>query len=279
MPKAREICSFDIYMDEVRSIELLSHKEHCDLAYKARTGNKEAESQMVKANLPLVVSIVKNYRGLGLEFSDLIQAGNIGLLTAVRKFEPERGFRFSTYASYWIKQSAMRSIALASRTIRIPQEKIGDMKRITKKRAELTQQNHREPTNEELGKEMDIGVDYIRNLMVFYENPISLDKNLSDENPFSLSEIIDDQNAVGPEEEMIDQSLKECIRIALCYLDDLEQKIIKMRYGFEDGRIYNLKEVGQELGVSSSTVKRLEVKILAKLQQTQVKLLIDYVKD
>lgn len=280
MPKAKEICSLDTYIEEVSSIKLLSHAEHCGLVYKARAGNKEAENQMVEANLPLVISIVKHYRGSGLEFLDLIQAGNIGLLRAVRKFEPERGFRFSTYASYWIRQSAARAIALESRTIRIPQAMGDDIKRIARRRAELTQEYHREPTDEELGKKMDVGEDYIRNLMVFRENPVSLDQSLSDENPFSLSEIIADKNAVRPEEEIVDQSLREYIKIALSRLDDYEQKIIKMHHGFEeDGRIYSLDQIGQELGVSSSTIKRLETKIFNRWEKEYREFLIDYIKD
>ena len=215
-----------------------------------------------------------------MEFLDLIQAGNIGLLTPVRKFEPERGFRFSTYASWWTKQSISRSIALESRTIRISQAMSEDIRKVAKKRTELMQEYRREPTCEELGEKMDIGVDYIRNLMVFYEEPLSLDKNLSDENPFSLSEIIDDKNAVKPDNEAINQSLKKFIRGILCHLDDCEQKIITMRYGFgEGGHIYSLNKVGQELGISGSTAKRLEVKILEKLKQMYIKFLINYVKD
>ena len=266
-----DISSHDLvrlYLRDIGRTELLNSEDERELAYQVKAGDEDAKQKMAEANLRLVVSIAKNYTGRGLEFLDLIQSGGTGLLTAVRKFEPDKGYKFSTYATWWIRQAIMRAIADQARTIRIPvhmHETINKLMRIQRR---LAQEYNREPTYDELAKEMEIEVEKVEHIMKIKQDPNSLDQSLREgEEDSVLGDLIEDEDTVRPEEETTGQLLKEHVGEILRHLSEREQKIIRMRYGLGSGRNHTLEEVGQEIGVTRERIRQIEAKALNKLRK------------
>ena len=266
-----DISSHDLvrlYLRDIGRTELLNSEDERELAYQVKAGDEDAKQKMAEANLRLVVSIAKNYTGRGLEFLDLIQSGGTGLLTAVRKFEPDKGYKFSTYATWWIRQAIMRAIADQARTIRIPvhmHETINKLMRIQRR---LAQEYNREPTYDELAKEMEIEVEKVEHIMKIKQDPNSLDQSLREgEEDSVLGDLIEDEDTIRPEEETTGQLLKEHVGEILRHLSEREQKIIRMRYGLGSGRNHTLEEVGQEIGVTRERIRQIEAKALNKLRK------------
>ena len=278
-----EIASHDLvrlYLRNIGQTPLLSSEAERALAYRVKAGDEDAKQQMAEANLRLVVSIAKNYTGRGLEFLDLIQSGNTGLLTAVRKFKPEKGFKFSTYATWWIRQSIMRAIADQSRTIRIPVHMHETISKLIRTQRRLAQELNREPTYDEIAKEMEIEVEKVEHIMKIKQDPNSLDQSLrEDEEDSVLGNLIEDEDTVRPEEETTSQLLKEHVNVILKNLGDREQKIIKMRFGLDSGRTHTLEEVGQEFQVTRERIRQIEAKALSKLRKhKEMEFLRDYIR-
>lgn len=264
--------SVRLYLREIGKIPLLTAEEELALARRVKSKNKKiskiASDQMAEANMRLVVSIAKRYVGRGLDLLDLIQEGNTGLLRAVEKFDPERGFKFSTYATWWIRQAITRAIADQARTIRIPVHMVETINKLLRTQRRLTQELNREPTNEELGAALEIDVDKVEHIMKIKQDISSLDASVrDDEEESSLGDFIEDEEAKPASEYASEQLLKEQIRMILGTLTEREQKILKLRFGLEDGRQHTLEEVGQEFSVTRERIRQIEAKALQKLRK------------
>ncbi|HLG91149.1 MAG TPA: RNA polymerase sigma factor RpoD [Candidatus Saccharimonadales bacterium] len=260
--------SVRLYLREIGKIPLLTPEEELTLARKVKTGSKKAKDQMAEANMRLVVSIAKRYVGRGLDLLDLIQEGNTGLLRAVEKFDPDRGFKFSTYATWWIRQAITRAIADQARTIRIPVHMVETINKLLRTQRRLTQELNREPTNEEIAAAMDMDVDKVEHIMKIKQDISSLDASVRDDEEDSvLGDFIEDEDAKTPTESASEQLLKEQVRMILGTLTDREQKILKLRFGLEDGKSHTLEEVGQEFSVTRERIRQIEAKALAKLRK------------
>lgn len=262
--------SVRLYLREIGKIPLLSAEEEVALATRVTEGDKDAKDQMAEANMRLVVSIAKKYVGRGLDLLDLIQEGNTGLLRAVEKFDPTRGFKFSTYATWWIRQAITRAIADQARTIRIPVHMVETINKLMRTQRRMTQEFGREPTNEEIAKEMEMEVEKVDHIMKIKQDISSLDAPVRDEEEDSkLGDFIEDEESDTPEESATQQLLKEHVNVMLDILTPREQKILKMRFGLEDGRTHTLEEVGQEFGVTRERIRQIEAKALAKLRKNR----------
>jgi RNA polymerase primary sigma factor len=260
--------SVRLYLREIGKIPLLKPDEELALAHRVKEGDKEAKDKMAEANMRLVVSIAKRYSGRGLDFLDLIQEGNTGLLRAVEKFDPDKGFKFSTYATWWIRQAITRAIADQARTIRIPVHMVETINKLLRTQRRLTQELNREPTNEEIAAAMDMEVDKVEYVMKIKQDITSLDANVRDDDDDSvLADFIEDDDAVSPEDAATTQLLKEQVKDMLGVLTDREQKILKMRFGLEDGKSHTLEEVGQEFSVTRERIRQIEAKALSKLRK------------
>ncbi len=272
--------SVRLYLREIGKIPLLNAEEELKLAYEIKAGSKKAKDKMAEANMRLVVSIAKRYVGRGLDLLDLIQEGNTGLLRAVEKFDPDKGFKFSTYATWWIRQAITRAIADQARTIRIPVHMVETINKLLRTQRRLTQELNREPTNEEIAAEMEIEVDKVEHIMKIKQDISSLDASIRDDEEDSvLSDFIEDDDAVSPEESATNQLLKEQVKDILSALTEREQKILKLRFGLEDGKQHTLEEVGQEFSVTRERIRQIEAKALAKLRKHKdAKKLHDYIK-
>jgi RNA polymerase primary sigma factor len=272
--------SVRLYLREIGKIPLLNAEEELALAQKVVSGDKRAKDQMAEANMRLVVSIAKRYVGRGLDLLDLIQEGNTGLLRAVEKFDPDKGFKFSTYATWWIRQAITRAIADQARTIRIPVHMVETINKLLRTQRRLTQELNREPTNEEIAKEMEIDVDKVEHIMKIKQDISSLDASIRDDEEDSvLADFIEDEDTVSPEESATGQLLKEQVKDMLGALTEREQKILKLRFGLEDGKSHTLEEVGQEFSVTRERIRQIEAKALAKLRKHRdAKKLHDYIK-
>jgi len=272
--------SVRLYLREIGKIPLLNAEQELALAQRVVAGDKLAKDQMAEANMRLVVSIAKRYVGRGLDLLDLIQEGNTGLLRAVEKFDPDKGFKFSTYATWWIRQAITRAIADQARTIRIPVHMVETINKLLRTQRRLTQELNREPTNDEIAKAMEIDVDKVEHIMKIKQDISSLDASIRDDEEDSvLADFIEDEDTVSPEESATGQLLKEQVRDMLAALTEREQKILKLRFGLEDGKSHTLEEVGQEFSVTRERIRQIEAKALAKLRKHRdAKKLHDYIK-
>jgi RNA polymerase primary sigma factor len=272
--------SVRLYLREIGKIPLLNAEEELALAQRVVAGDKEAKDQMAEANMRLVVSIAKRYVGRGLDLLDLIQEGNTGLLRAVEKFDPDKGFKFSTYATWWIRQAITRAIADQARTIRIPVHMVETINKLLRTQRRLTQEFNREPSNEEIAKEMEIDVAKVEHIMKIKQDISSLDASIRDDEEESvLSDFIEDEDTITPEESATGQLLKEQVKDMLSALTEREQKILKLRFGLEDGKQHTLEEVGQEFSVTRERIRQIEAKALAKLRKHKdARKLHDYIK-
>ena len=272
--------SVRLYLREIGKIPLLTPEQELELARRVAAGDEKAKDQMAEANMRLVVSIAKRYVGRGLDLLDLIQEGNTGLLRAVEKFDPEKGFKFSTYATWWIRQAITRAIADQARTIRIPVHMVETINKLLRTQRRLTQELGREPTFEEIAKEMDIDVEKVEHIMKIKQDISSLDASVrDDEEDSTLGEFIEDEDTPSPDETATTQLLKEHVKQILGVLSEREQKILKMRFGLEDGKSHTLEEVGREFDVTRERIRQIEAKALMKLRKHKdSKKLHDYIK-
>lgn len=262
--------SVRLYLREIGKIPLLTAEEELALAKKVVSGDKRAKDAMAEANMRLVVSIAKRYVGRGLDLLDLIQEGNTGLLRAVEKFDPERGFKFSTYATWWIRQAITRAIADQARTIRIPVHMVETINKLLRTQRRLTQELNREPTNEEIGAAMEMDVDKVEHIMKIKQDISSLDASVRDDEEDSvLGDFIEDEDTKTPTESASEQLLKEQVKQILSTLTEREQKILRLRFGLDDGKSHTLEEVGQEFSVTRERIRQIEAKALAKLRKNK----------
>lgn len=262
--------SVRLYLREIGKIPLLNAEEELALAQKVVSGDKRAKDKMAEANMRLVVSIAKRYSGRGLDFLDLIQEGNTGLLRAVEKFDPDKGFKFSTYATWWIRQAITRAIADQARTIRIPVHMVETINKLLRTQRRMTQELNREPTTEELAKELEMEPEKVEYVMKIKQDITSLDAGVGrdgDDEDSVLGDFIEDEEAASPEDAAANQLLKEQVQDILSVLTEREQKILKMRFGLEDGKSHTLEEVGQEFSVTRERIRQIEAKALAKLRK------------
>lgn len=266
--------SIRMYLCEIGKVQLLTAQEEADLARRIGKGDQSAKKALAEANLRLVVSIAKKYIGRGLSFLDLIQEGNIGLFRAVEKFDPERGFKFSTYATWWIRQAITRAIADQARTIRIPVHMVETINKLTHTQRRLVQELGREPLIEELAAEMDMDIKKVRHVMKISQDIVSLEAPVGAEEDSKLGDFIEDDDALSPSDATNRQLIKENIHEMLQYLSPRERKIIEMRFGLKDGIGHTLEEVGREFGVTRERIRQIEAKVLQKLREhpTSVKI-------
>lgn len=262
--------SVRLYLREIGKIPLLNAEEELALAQKVVAGDKKAKDLMAEANMRLVVSIAKRYSGRGLDFLDLIQEGNTGLLRAVEKFDPDKGFKFSTYATWWIRQAITRAIADQARTIRIPVHMVETINKLLRTQRRMTQDLNREPSIEELAKELEMEPEKVEYVMKIKQDIHSLDAGVGrdgDDEDSVLGDFIEDEDAASPEDSAASQLLKEQVQDILSVLTEREQKIVKMRFGLEDGKSHTLEEVGQEFAVTRERIRQIEAKALTKLRK------------
>ncbi len=262
--------SVRLYLREIGKIPLLNSEEELALAHRVVAGEKKAKDKMAEANMRLVVSIAKRYSGRGLDFLDLIQEGNTGLLRAVEKFDPDKGFKFSTYATWWIRQAITRAIADQARTIRIPVHMVETINKLLRTQRRMTQELNREPSIEELAKELEMEPDKVEYVIKIKQDITSLDAGVGrdgEDEDSVLGDFIEDEDGTTPEESATSQLLKEQVQAILSTLSDREQKIVKMRFGLENGKSHTLEEVGQEFAVTRERIRQIEAKALAKLRK------------
>ncbi len=274
--------SVRLYLREIGKIPLLKPDEELALAQKVVAGDKRAKDKMAEANMRLVVSIAKRYSGRGLDFLDLIQEGNTGLLRAVEKFDPDKGFKFSTYATWWIRQAITRAIADQARVIRIPVHMVETINKLLRTQRRMTQELNREPTIEELAKELEMEPEKVEYVMKIKQDIHSLDAGVGrdgEDEDSVLGDFVEDEDMISPVDSAADQLLKEQVQSILGTLSEREQKILKMRFGLDDGKSHTLEEVGQEFSVTRERIRQIEAKALAKLRKHKdVKKLHEYLK-
>ena len=265
-----------MYLKEIGKIPLLKPHEEIEYA-KRMLGDEIAKQRLVEANLRLVVSIAKRYVGRGMLFLDLIQEGNLGLIKAVEKFDYERGFKFSTYATWWIRQAITRAIADQARTIRIPVHMVETINKLIRVSRQLLQELGRDPKPEEIAKEMDMSEEKVREIMKIAQDPVSLETPIGEEEDSHLGDFIPDEDALAPAEAAAYSLLKDQIEEVLGSLNEREQKVLKLRFGLEDGRARTLEEVGKEFDVTRERIRQIEAKALRKLRHpSRSKKLRDY---
>jgi len=268
-----------MYLKEIGKVPLLSPEEEIDLAKRMEAGEEEAKRKLVEANLRLVVSIAKKYVGRGMLFLDLIQEGNLGLIKAVEKFDYRKGYKFSTYATWWIRQAITRSIADQARTIRIPVHMVETINKLVRVSRQLLQELDREPTPEEIASEMDISEEKVREIMKIAQEPVSLETPIGEEEDSHLGDFIEDEDAPAPATAASFMLLKEQLGGVLDTLTDREKRVLELRFGIEDGRPRTLEEVGREFGVTRERIRQIEAKALRKLRHpSRSKKLKDYLE-
>ena len=267
------------YLKEIGQVPLLSAEEEQTLARAARAGGADARRRLSEANLRLVVSVAKRYAGRGLPFLDLIQEGNLGLMKAAEKFEPDRGFKFSTYATWWIRQSITRAIADQGRTIRIPVHLVEHINRVRKTAGELLRKNGREPTAEEIAVRLEMEPDRVRELLQLAQEPVSLETPVGEEEDAHLEDFIQDEEAGIPVDEAGRQLLRRELMSVLKSLTPREERVITLRFGLDDGRPRTLEELGKEFNVTRERIRQIEAKALRKLRHpSRAKRLRDYLE-
>lgn len=268
-----------MYLKEIGKVQLLTADEEIDLAKKMEAGDEYAKKRLCEANLRLVVSIAKRYVGRGMLFLDLIQEGNLGLIKAVDKFDYRKGYKFSTYATWWIRQAITRSIADQARTIRIPVHMVETINKLIRVSRQLLQTLGREPTPEEISREMGITVDKVREIQKIAQEPVSLETPIGEEEDSHLGDFIPDDDVPAPSEAAAFSMLKEQLVEVLNTLTDREQKVLKLRFGLDDGRTRTLEEVGREFDVTRERIRQIEAKALRKLRHpSRSKKLKDYLE-
>ncbi len=255
-----------MYLKEIGQIKLLTTEEELELADRILEGDEEAKTTLAEANLRLVVSIAKRYVGRGMLFLDLIQEGNIGLMKAVEKFDVTKGYKFSTYATWWIRQAITRAIADQARTIRVPVHMVETINKLARIQRQLTLELNREPTEEELAKKMNTSIDKIREIYKISQEPVSLETPIGEEDDSHLGDFIKDEHNMSPEEYATNEMLKDEISDILLTLTEREEKVIRLRFGLEDGKARTLEEVGQMFGVTRERIRQIEAKALRKLR-------------
>lgn len=255
-----------MYLKEIGQIKLLTMEEELELADRIGEGDELAKATLAEANLRLVVSIAKRYVGRGMLFLDLIQEGNIGLMKAVEKFDVTKGYKFSTYATWWIRQAITRAIADQARTIRVPVHMVETINKLARVQRQLTLELNREPSEEELSEKMNISVDKIREIYKISQEPVSLETPIGEEDDSHLGDFIKDERNMSPEEYATNEILKDEISDVLLTLTEREEKVIKLRFGLEDGKSRTLEEVGQMFGVTRERIRQIEAKALRKLR-------------
>lgn len=255
-----------IYLKEIGRVPLLSPDEEVDLAIRISQGDVAAKKRLSEANLRLVVSIAKRYLGRGMQFLDLIQEGNLGLIKAVEKFDHTKGFKFSTYATWWIRQAITRAIADQARTIRIPVHMVETINKVKKVSSQLLHQNGHEPSADDIAAELDMPVDKVREIMRVAQEPVSLETPIGEEEDSHLGDFIPDDDAPAPQDAASHTLLKEQLSDVLSTLTSREEKVLRLRFGLEDGRSRTLEEVGREFNVTRERIRQIEAKALRKLR-------------
>ena len=274
--------SVRLYLREISKIPLLTSEEEADLAQRIVKGDKKAKDKMVESNMRLVVSIAKRYGGRGLDFLDLIQEGNTGLLRAVEKFDPEKGFKFSTYATWWVRQAITRAIADQARTIRIPVHMVETINKVLRTTRKLTSELNREPTTEEIAAELHMDPEKVDYVMRIKQDIASLDASVGrdgDDEDSVLGDFVEDEERISPEDSAANQILKEQLSEIISTLTDREQKIIRLRFGIGGDRPHTLEEVGAEFDVTRERIRQIEAKALSKLRKNkETKKLHEYLR-
>lgn len=271
--------SVRMYLREIGRIPLLKSDEEVRLAKRIEAGDETAKKKLAEANLRLVVSIAKKYIGRGLSLLDLIQEGNTGLIRAVVKFDHRKGYKFSTYATWWIRQAITRAIADQARTIRIPVHMVETINKLIRTQRQLVQDLGREPLPEEIAAEMELPVEKVEHIIKISQETVSLETPVGEEEDSRLGDFIEDKESLSPEENAIYQLMKGHVGESLVFLAPREQKILKMRFGLEDGRTHTLEEVGKEFGVTRERIRQIEAKSLQKLKKNeQSQKLKDYLR-
>ena len=266
-----------VYLKEIGSVKLLSTEEELELAQRIAEGDEKARDKLTESNLRLVVSVAKRYLGRGMNLLDLIQEGNLGLIKAVEKFDYSKGFKFSTYATWWIRQAITRAIADQARTIRVPVHMVETMNKVRKVSGQLLHNNGREPTAEEVAEELELSTDKVREIMRASQDPLSLETPIGEEDDTHLVDMIQDSDAEEPVEETSHTLLREQLLDIMKTLSPREQKVLKMRFGLLDGRARTLEEVGYEFDVTRERIRQIEAKALRKLRHpSRCKRLKDY---
>ena len=255
-----------MYLKEIGRVPLLSAEEEIKLAQRIEQGDEEAKRRLAEANLRLVVSIAKRYVGRGMLFLDLIQEGNMGLIKAVEKFDYQKGYKFSTYATWWIRQAITRAIADQARTIRIPVHMVETINKLIRISRQLLQELGREPTAEEIAAEMDMSPDKVREILKIAQEPVSLETPIGEEDDSHLGDFIEDQDALAPADAAAYELLKEQLEDVLDTLTEREENVLRLRFGLDDGRTRTLEEVGKVFGVTRERIRQIEAKALRKLR-------------
>ena len=269
-----------MYLKEIGQIKLLTLEEESELADRIAAGDEGAKNILAEANLRLVVSIAKRYVGRGMLFLDLIQEGNIGLMKAVEKFDVSKGYKFSTYATWWIRQAITRAIADQARTIRVPVHMVETINKLARVQRQLTLELNREPSEEELAKKIGLSVEKIREVYKIAQEPVSLETPIGEEDDSHLGDFIKDERNMSPEEYATNEMLKMEISNVLLTLTEREEKVIRLRFGLEDGKSRTLEEVGQKFGVTRERIRQIEAKALRKLRHpSRSRKLKDYMGD
>ncbi|MEW9107780.1 RNA polymerase sigma factor RpoD [Cytobacillus gottheilii] len=255
-----------MYLKEIGRVDLLTAEEEISLANRIEEGDEEAKRRLAEANLRLVVSIAKRYVGRGMLFLDLIQEGNMGLIKAVEKFDYRKGFKFSTYATWWIRQAITRAIADQARTIRIPVHMVETINKLIRVQRQLLQDLGREPSPEEIAEDMDLTPEKVREILKIAQEPVSLETPIGEEDDSHLGDFIEDQDATSPSEHAAYELLKEQLEDVLDTLTDREENVLRLRFGLDDGRTRTLEEVGKVFGVTRERIRQIEAKALRKLR-------------